>query len=460
MNLTPPLIFNKEHINNGLEQNAGNVTSIVQQIARIDHCDLYKLLDHVQSGITNFFYWSNPSKNFSFIAFDELLSLSSDKYLDPEQLKEELNKIYARIISDKKLKKNFAFPLFVGGIKFQNDKKEKEWNDFQYSKWFIPKIMLVQNEEGTFTVINSFVNRLDKIFLEQIEKMIYETRNYFPVKKHKIKLKKNNAIENDYDAWNKKVNAALKNISDGKFEKVVLARIAEIEFEKPPDFSFIMPALQKNYNDCTTFAFKQNESIFFGSTPENLFTIKNLILATEAVAGSIARGTDLETDSILETQLLNSEKNLNEHRSVFNYILKRLDEVSEKIEYNDFLKVKKLSNIQHLWLPMKAIIKKGTSIFNLIKVLHPTPAVCGFPTNEAFSFIEHNEDFDRGLYAGVIGWFDEEENGNFAVGIRSAMLRGKTLRAYAGCGIVEGSDPLSEYYETILKLKPIISLFE
>ena len=116
--------------------------------------------------------------------------------------------------------------------------------------------------------------------------------------------------------------------------------------------------------------------------------------------------------------------------------------------------------IQHLWTPIRAKLNNGRSVLTILKDLHPTPAICGTPYNSALLSIKESEEHDRGLYAGIIGWFNNNNHGEFAVAIRSAILKGNVLHAFAGCGIVEGSDPEAEYAETKLKLRPIFSLFD
>ncbi len=123
-------------------------------------------------------------------------------------------------------------------------------------------------------------------------------------------------------------------------------------------------------------------------------------------------------------------------------------------------KVKKLKNIQHLWTPVKAEIRKEIPIITIIKNIHPTPAVCGLPKNKALKIIDKSENFDRGLYAGTLGWFNLSRNGEFIVGIRSALIKNSYLYLFAGSGIVDGSSIKSKYEETELKLKPMISLFK
>src|SRR5690606_15629740 len=98
-------------------------------------------------------------------------------------------------------------------------------------------------------------------------------------------------------------------------------------------------------------------------------------------------------------------------------------------------------------------------MLHVMRSLFPTPAVCGIPKDKSLKLIEETETFDRGLFSGIIGWFNTDGYGEFFVSIRSALVNDKKLYAYAGCGIVDGSDPVEEFEETNLKLNPILSLF-
>ena len=254
--------------------------------------------------------------------------------------------------------------------------------------------------------------------------------------------------------------AGLDEITKHNIEKIVLARRMQLVLKSNFSISSFLSKLQTKYPECITFAYKENDSIFFGSTPEKLFTLDGNKIETEALAGSIARGANLNEDLVLESNLLNNQKDINEHNNVLSFLLSNLEDFSEKISYNPKPQIKKLQNIQHLQTPIKAMLKEGVDILELLRKLHPTPAVCGLPQKKAWELIEDLEYFDRGLYAGVVGWFNEKRKCEFSVGIRSAILKNNMLTAYAGCGIVEGSDPISEYHETELKFKPILSLLE
>ena len=137
-----------------------------------------------------------------------------------------------------------------------------------------------------------------------------------------------------------------------------------------------------------------------------------------------------------------------------------IDNFGENITLSERPSVKRLKNIQHLLTKIAGDLKPDTSAMNILRELHPTPAVCGFPKDAALNLIKKIENQRRGLYSGIIGWFNLNNEGEFAVAIRSAVTYGNKLVAFAGSGIVEGSEPDAEFEETEMKLKPILSLFD
>ena len=120
------------------------------------------------------------------------------------------------------------------------------------------------------------------------------------------------------------------------------------------------------------------------------------------------------------------------------------------------LQLLKLSNIQHLWTPIYAHLPADIEPLEIVALLHPTPAVAGVSTEVACDKIRHYEKFDRSLYAAPLGWVDYEGNGEFLVGIRSALIDGDRARLYAGAGIVSGSNPNKEFAEVQLKLQSLL----
>ena len=117
-----------------------------------------------------------------------------------------------------------------------------------------------------------------------------------------------------------------------------------------------------------------------------------------------------------------------------------------------------LKNLQHLYTPVTGVLSKGFSIFDVVKNLHPTPALGGTPTEESLAFIREHELLDRGWYGAPIGWVDSNDNGEFAVAIRSGLIQGDSASLFAGCGVLADSDPEMEFEETRIKMLPMLNV--
>ncbi|MCX6169043.1 MAG: isochorismate synthase [Ignavibacteriales bacterium] len=430
---------------------------------KIDEQEYQELKKKLLSNNNFLFYWCSPSEDFSFIAYGDIYSISRKEFKNLSEFDDLLKHLPFKIVPGTKDISETSYPLFVGGIKFPSEKTGTLWEDFEFAKWSIPHILALRQGENYKIVINIFGNELNNEstwdYIENIlshksepEKEVIEDEG----NQIRILSQKPNV---DIAQWSVQVNSALKKLSPDELKKVVLARSNEIKFNTVPNIFKQLKQLELNYGNCITFAYRSGASIFFGATPESLFKLNDGFVETDALAGSIERGINDEQDRALELQLLEDSKNLAEHESVVDFIIDRLSPFTEKILFDSQPKVKKYSNIQHLYSQIRGKLKDEVAIFSLLEKLYPTPAVCGSPSNEALKIINELETFDRGLFAGTIGWFNLNGRAEFAVGIRSALLSGKILNAFAGCGIVNGSDPLSEFNESELKLKPILNLF-
>ncbi len=429
----------------------------------IDEKEYQELKKKLLSNNNFLFYWSSPSENFSFIAYGDIYSISRKEFKNLSKFDDLLKNLPFKIISNTKDISDSAYPLFVGGIKFPSGKTKNLWKDFEFAKWSLPQILLLKQGTDYKIVINIFGNEInEKIIWNNIEKVLSkEYQSEIEITQEgegQIKILSNKS-NSDFTQWSVQVESALEKLSPQKLQKVVLARFNEIEFNVTPNIFKQLQQLEFSYENCITFAYKSGTSIFFGTTPEKLFKVKDGFVETDALAGSIQRGIDTNEDRALELRLLEDNKNLTEHKSVVDFLLDRLTPFTEKILFDLQPTIKKYSNIQHLYSQIRGKLKTDVAIFSLLEKLYPTPAVCGFPGEDALKTINELETFDRGLYSGIVGWFNLNGGSEFAVGIRSALLCGNILHAFAGCGIVSGSDPLSEFNETELKLKPILNLF-
>ncbi|MBE9009911.1 isochorismate synthase, partial [Pseudanabaenaceae cyanobacterium LEGE 13415] len=177
---------------------------------------------------------------------------------------------------------------------------------------------------------------------------------------------------------------------------------------------------------------------------------------TEALAGSVPRGKTRSEDARLAATLLNGQKEKHEHQVVVDSIAQHLRNLNLTPQFSP-AQLLQLPNIQHLQTPIRATIQSDLHLLDVVAELHPTPAVAGAPKSIACEHLRSFEAFERSWYAAPIGWMDYQGNGEFAVGIRSAILQGNHARLFAGAGIVSGSDPEKEFAEVQLKLKALLN---
>ncbi len=357
-----------------------------------------------------------------------------------------------------------VFPLFLGSIKFAVEHADNDWSDFNDSTWFVPEVLLYKIKEQRFllfnfiysseftkgVIINKFRSKLEKLF-----------NNNSPVKEKPISkiLQASGSSPKDKKKWKNLVVEALEKISEKEVNKIVLSRRVDLLLTEEPDFYTILKKLRKDYGDTYLFINHHGKSSFFGATPEKLAKFTNGKVEIDALAGSAPRGKNDSEDLEFENNLLADKKNLNEHNFVIDHIRSSMTNFTKDFTFVPNSKIRKLTNIQHIWTKISANLNANSSMMLLLKELFPTPAVCGIPKDTALQLIKKLEGYKRGLYSGTVGWFNFNNEGEFVIGIRSALSLNNKLIAFAGCGIVENSDPELEYQETELKLKTILSLF-
>jgi menaquinone-specific isochorismate synthase len=253
------------------------------------------------------------------------------------------------------------------------------------------------------------------------------------------------------------VARAVAMIEEGRFEKIVLARCRELTAAGALHPLKVLNALRQRFPDCYAFSFANGRGqSFIGASPERLLRVEQGTLLTEALAGSAPRGRTASEDAALGGALLGDDKELREHRHVVASIDRRLAPLGLRMVHAALPGLRRLANVQHLHTPVSAALPAGVRLLDVLARLHPTPAVGGSPRVAACAHIRELEGFSRGLYGGPVGWLDHRGGGEFLVGIRSALIDGARARAYAGGGIVAGSDPDRELAETDLKFKALL----
>ncbi|MGZ6272128.1 MAG: isochorismate synthase [Candidatus Limnocylindrales bacterium] len=255
------------------------------------------------------------------------------------------------------------------------------------------------------------------------------------------------------------VARAVQRIRAGAFEKVVLAREVEVHAPVAHDPAAVFGLLREAFPSSYIYAVGRGDATFVGATPELLIRRQGQRATTVALAGSARRSADPAVDDHLGEQLLRSDKDREENAIVARRIARTLRPHAVWVTAAPEPVVVRVANIQHLAAPIRAQLASPMDAVELVGRLHPTPAV-GAEPDGALDVIPALEGFDRGWYAGPVGWTDASGDGEFLVALRCALLRGPVARCYAGCGIVRDSEPAAELAETEVKLQvmlPVLS---
>ena len=263
------------------------------------------------------------------------------------------------------------------------------------------------------------------------------------------------------DVWQDRVARAVEKIKNDSLEKVVLARFVTgttTEKIKPRN---LLQILAKEYP--STWVYSNHGLV--GATPELLVRLSKSLVTSRILAGTIRKTGDDERDLALAGSLARSSKDLEEHEYAVRSVAEALSPFCTSTNIPETPFVLHLSNVMHLATDVTGVLADSSNpvdIFALVSRLHPSAAVCGTPTDYAKRTIDEIEGISRGRYAGPIGWIDAKGDGELGIALRCGQISndGQSIRIYAGCGIVAGSDPEREYAESQAKLLPMRSALE
>lgn len=258
------------------------------------------------------------------------------------------------------------------------------------------------------------------------------------------------------DAYRSAVATTVDLIKQRHLSKAIIARDLVGQLPRESDIRLAVGKLAERYPDTWTFAIDG----LVGSSPETLVSVDRKEVRARVLAGTVARGADAEADREAETSLLSSKKEQDEHEFAVQSVFSALTRHSTDLARSEKPYALKLPNLWHLATDVVGTLSDGSSSLDLIAILHPTAAVAGTPTTDALSLIEKLEPFDRGRYAGPVGWVGADGNGDWAIALRCAQIAPDGgVTAYAGAGIVDASEPDREFTETHTKFRPIVEAF-
>ena len=441
-----------------IEKERGNLFSYS---FRFEVGDLLPILTHPSDKNTSRIYWEQPYRGFSFAGLGSIAEFNSNNFTDTSKINRQINNTIETGVSV--TDNSLIGPRIFGGFAFNKYLgDDTTWKNFPLKHFLLPECLGTSTDDGTWLTISRMIqpsDKLDKI-VDEFKKTItyYETRlpvTLPPITRVSVDKFRDVPEKSTYD---KTIFSLLGDIKPGKLEKVVISRSHHVKVGR--DFSVIsaMQVLRNAYPKCMSFFYSfPNEGIFFGSTPERLIKFSEGSFETEALAGTIPRGKNMEEDRLLAETLLESHKEREEHRYVLEQIQRKLAGLSDDLESGESPQIFKLKNVQHLKTPIFGTLNSDMHILELVNRLHPTPAVAGTPTADAIAIIDELETHDRGWYCGPIGWTDIDGNGEFFVGLRSALVSDNEAHVFAGGGIVSESIAEREWEETELKIQPILT---
>ncbi|MEM7112327.1 MAG: isochorismate synthase [Chloroflexota bacterium] len=359
-----------------------------------------------------------------------------------------------------------AAPRLFGGFAFREDfAPDEAWTTFQPAHFVLPHYQLVQQDNESWLTINAqlpaseepseLVPQLHEALTIRYELLL--AAKAAPNIRHEMPPATAVNYPMSFPAWETMISTATNRTRHTELNKVVLARVCEVQFDEQVNVDGALSFLAEKYANSYRFLFEPRPAhAFYGATPELLARVNGRSFTTMGLAGSIARGKTKAEDETLANEMLNSAKDRHEHEIVVDSIRRRLEPFTDSLAIPTTPSVMALSNIQHLFTPIQAQLSQPMGILPLVENLHPTPALGGSPRELAMQFISEAEPITRGWYGAPMGWIDHNLNGAFIVGIRSAVAQNKRVWLYAGAGIVDDSIPQKEWDETALKFRPML----
>ena len=348
----------------------------------------------------------------------------------------------------------------VGGFAFSHaGGATPQWSGFAPASLHVPEVALARRGDDVRLTLTARVLPGDEpgAVMDRLDRRVLGLRSESlplldPDPAHRVRVASTMPPEH-YEAA---VARAVERIRAGELEKVVLAREVEAHAPGPHDAAAVFGVLREAFPSCFVFCAGRGDAAFVAASPELLVRRDGLRASSLALAGSTRRSADPSVDAHLGERLLTSAKDRGEQAIVSRRIARTLRPHAVWVTAAPEPVVVKVMNIQHLATPIRAQLAEPVPAVELAGLLHPTPAVGGEPWETAQPLIPALEGFDRGWYAGPVGWTDANEDGEFCVALRCSLLRGRVARCYAGVGVVADSDPGAELAETEMKLAALL----
>ena len=387
-------------------------------------------------------YWAVPDAGFEFVALGKAQHFRTDERASRfESVRADLGTLNIDLVGEPG--PDFTAGVLVGGFAFSDREIERhpDWAVFGGGELVLPEIFIARSNDRTW------ITHVEGTDIPALNPSLDPELGWVEEVDHK----------ND-DEYLGLVSSALKEIEAGNMTKVVTAR--SLSLPANLNSAALLERLTTRHPSCATFAIAHGSQVFLGASPEKLVNVEGNRLETAALAGSRPRHEHPGADAQLRAELLAHPKERNEHQIVIDDITESLTNAGVDLDSPVGTGVMKLKRIQHLHTPISGTLPKNTDILDIVKALHPTPAVAGLPRQRSQDWIDEHELMDRGWYAAPVGWMTPNGSGEFRVALRSALLTDTSLTLFAGGGIVEGAEPDRELAETATKFEALLGALD
>jgi isochorismate synthase len=409
------------------------------------------------------FCWEQPDRGFAVAGVGsatQVISRGEDRFTD---LAERCARAtHDRLAEEPRHLPAGAGPVWASGFAFApGGGSDPLWSSLPPALATMPEIAITRGPDGTFLTASVFIEPGSDpaALLKRAAARIGSLREaaLTPADPHPSAATR---IFGRYspERYEKIVAAAVERIRSTSVDKVVLARELTVEAPAAHDPPALFGAMRDLFPSCFCFCVGTGQAAFVGASPELLVRRSGAVAATVALAGTTPRSADPAVDDHLGEAMLRSPKVRDEHSIVVRRIERTLRPHAVWVHAENQPFVVKVGNLQHLATPIRAQLAESHSAIELAGYLHPTPAIGGEPRAPALELIRELEGIDRGWYTGPVGWMDAAEDGEFCVGLRSALIRDREAHLFAGCGIVADSDPTAELQESELKFEALLPL--
>lgn len=434
----------------------GIATGLVQRVAALPRRDVFQavalhaavdprrlLVDPIAAGVTA--SYERPDQGLTLVGIGTAARIDVPAGRGPGSVREDVRRLFEVPVEGDA---PGLRPRLLGGFRFNPEVSApgEPWSEFGAGWLTLPSALLVMDGESSGLVL---APDADPVAAAASVQRALEWRS--PGRVSHLRVER----PIDRARWLASVATIAADVREGAYEKAVLASRQELRGDGPISVGATLDRLRANYPNCHLFTFTQGAATFLGASPELLVRLSDGQVEALGLAGSLRRGETPEEDERLGEQLMSSAKDRIEHETVVRAIRERLAPATDDLQAPNAPRLRRLRNIQHLSTEIRGRVKPGVDVLDLAQRLHPTPAVCGWPTAVARAVITEHEDFDRGWYAGPVGWVDSAGDGEFAVALRSAVVSGDRAWLFAGNGIMGDSQPEVELAEVRLKYRPL-----